>query len=193
MYNDIFKLHIDRECKNLTRYNKRNRRCFYEKNDEKCIEKYFLDNDVFKHECYIYNTLKTYDILVKIIHLQPNKITYDTKNLISLFRYIQKYKGKLNLTLVFNELFCFVRNFKRYNFVHGNLNIHNIFVDKTTFKQTCKFYIMDLDNSYIEKKHEILDLYIDNKSNDKGICNFDDVYTLTDSLKLYIKEADKIL
>jgi hypothetical protein len=52
---------------------------------------------------------------------------------------------------------------------------------------------MDLDNSYIEKKHEILDLYIDNKSNDKGICNFDDVYTLTDSLKLYIKEADKIL
>jgi hypothetical protein len=53
---------------------------------------------------------------------------------------------------------------------------------------------MDLDNSYIEKKHEILDLYIDNKSNDKdNEYNLDDIYTLTDSLKLYIKEANKIL
>jgi len=157
MYNDIFKSHSSHlkhpECMHLSENN--NSRVFYEKNDNDCIEKYFLDDHIFKFECYAYNYLKTFDICVKIIHVQKNMIIYDTKNLISLFNCIQTCKP--NLTLLLNELFSFVKSFEKYNFIHGNLHVHNIFLEKETFPY--RFYIMDLDNAYIKRKDvEILNL-----------------------------------
>lgn len=73
------------------------------------------------------------------IERESGKITYDINNIISLSECLQTK----NINLFLNEIFSFVNRFKTYEFVHGNINLDNLYYD--TLK--CTFVISDFTNS----------------------------------------------
>lgn len=101
--------------------------------------------DYYKHNCSIYlkflQLTNTEDHFIPVSFSAKNyKIVYELKGLESIRNYLNKYPSQLNLIL--NELFAFIGTFQKYSFVHGNLNIDNIYVNKYL-----EFRILDFSHS----------------------------------------------
>lgn len=124
-------------------------KCVYDKDDSQNIVKYCSFQDVFEWETVIYLYLLDKHISTSI-HITGKHIKYDTHDKISLYQYINN--DKISLKLLLNELFGFVCKFRDYNFLHGNLHVHNIFVNPDTFVRRGRFYVIDFSNSYLFDK-----------------------------------------
>lgn len=138
------------ECKKLNDYCMQD--CIFVK-DKKNIRKIFRLKNVFEWELYIYKNIQSIDILpeVQIVNTESQKeIIYNTDKLISLRTFLKK-RG-INKSMIFQELFSYIKTFRQYSFIHGNLNIDNIFLT-SKFHITPRFYIIDYANSYLVSRN----------------------------------------
>lgn len=195
--NKLFKSkQIDEECRYI------NEKCLQDcvciKTKDNNIIKEFFNKELFYWESKIYLALCERGFIPLASTMSP-KIMYYTKNMISL-------RSKLtdrscHIKEVLNEVFNFVNLFYKNNFIHGNLHIDNIFIDK----KGC-FYIVDLTNSYLVKSGLKSPKY--KRRSFINLDNFDDLsihvkyidfFTLYISLKSfltnikYIKYLDKLI
>ena len=141
--NNLFKSkQIDQECRYI------NEKCLQEcvciKTKDNNITKDFLNNELFYWECNIYLALCEKGFVPLASTIYPTMMIYHTKDMISL-------RSKLidrncNIKEILNEVFNFANLFYKNNFIHGNLHIDNIFIDKCG-----SFYIIDFTNSYLIK------------------------------------------
>lgn len=190
---------------------KNNTNYLYSKNN---IIKKISNNKIYKNEIDIYLYLLDKNITL-LSSSRNSSISYHITNEISLYNYLKESKNnstyKSNIKIVLNELFCFVNKFKSYNFIHGNLHIHNIFLNpnifsnKNTFVQKQNFYVIDFNHSKIYKKDDIyksnwdfFTLYVSLKKNFKNdikhliyletlIVNYIDKSNLKYLLNKYVK------
>jgi hypothetical protein len=163
-YKNIFKLvskKIDTICYNNNK--KSFNLMFYDINIENNIEKYFIHEDMFEWEVKVYLYLVDKNI-VPLSCSGNQKMIYYTNNKTPLFD-ILKTKNT-NTKFILNELFSFVNKFKKIHFVHGNLHLYNIFLDKDGI-----FSVIDFSNSsfknkfpeykvdYFYENHYLIDIY----------------------------------
>ena len=190
---NIFKLiseKVDYECKNIS--SNSYQMCVCNRDTKHNIVKYCSLKSVFEWETLVYLYIIDAKIALQTSIVTDN-IIYDTSDKVSLYTFLNKYKP--NIKLLLNELFGFVCKFRTFNFLHGNLHIHNIFVNPEMFFRRGKFYIIDFGNSFIlDKKVNTIPNY--NRSSfigesEKKISSmffeFWDFFTLFISLKLYFK------
>ena len=103
------------------------------------------------------------------------------------------------LRVLSNELFAFVNNFKKYNFIHGNLHIDNIYIN---IQDMYQFFVIDLCNSYYStscsnnaidvtfKRKSFIDVNKNILEHDKfkdKYCDFWDFICLFFSLNIYFE------
>jgi len=141
--NNIFKSssNKDLECKYINQLCTQGTIC--EKDPDNNIVKYFVSRNVFKWESFIYLKFVTLDIFPLTTSCNGKFVHY-TSNMKS-FRNILKNAGK-KYSYIFNELFSFLNNMKSLHFLHGNLHIDNIFVEK---HPKLKFAVIDFSNSFL--------------------------------------------
>ena len=164
-HENIFKIiskKTDTICLNINKKNNlqnNSLKYFYDKNMEGNIEKYFIDTQFFKWEIDVYLYLVDKNI-VPLSSTNNQKIIYHTNKLQSLFTVLKNTcTNKTNIKCILNELFSFVNKFKKIHFIHGNLNLYNIFVDENGM-----FSVIDFSNSSFKNKKmgcaEKCDLYL---------------------------------
>jgi RIO-like serine/threonine protein kinase len=163
--------------------NKKSQRlCFYEKDKNDNIEKYFINENMFNWEVKVYLYLIDKNI-VSLASSEKQKIIYSTNDKIPLFT-ILKNDDK-NAKNILNNLFSFINKFKKIDFIHGNLHLYNIFVDKENM-----FTLIDF--SYSSFKGICTNLFHEKYNNfDKNLIDF---YTLYIELKeFYIKDTKMLV
>jgi len=205
--NNIFKKvsDYDSSCYMINFKCKQN--CYCERNKDG-IKKICFDKDIYNHETSIYLDLlmKKANITPFISPLSDEEIIYITSDYISLREFLNNKKDKYNkkdnkdIYIILNEVFCFVNTFQKYNFVHGNLHIDNIFIQHNAYVIK-NIYIIDLSNSYFidhnrisncnYKRTSFLEEY-DTKENtnsnsfvNEKILKYWDFFSLYISLNLY--------
>jgi hypothetical protein len=193
-YDDnIFRLlskKTDSECKFLTQLNFQN--CYYEKcDDKKNIIKRCFDFAVLEWESIVYLYLVDKRI-APLMTFKENNLYYETSDKISLYEYIRGNNPHIKFLL--NELFGFVSKFRNYNFLHGNLHVHNVFINPDLFIRKGHFYVIDYSNSFLLDKSSKLPKYQRSSfigEMDKKITSiffeYWDFFTLYTSLKLLLK------
>lgn len=174
---NIFKQDIIHpECKFLNKYkDDLIGNCFYDKDNNKNILKYFTNQHDFECEAILHLYLLNKRITTEF-DLGDNKLLYYvTNNKISLYTYLEQSGNHLSHVLL-NELFAFVNTFKKSDFIHGNLHIHNIFINPINIK----FYAIDFTNSIILQKHQ--------KGQALEFLEYWDFFTLYKSLLKYYSD-----
>lgn len=141
--NNIFKQNIiDPECCLLNKC-LGTRNSFYEKESTNIV-KYYKDENNFATEIILHHYLSNKKITTDFdIDLKNKKLSYIIDGKISLYNYLETCNHYGKIRVLSNELFAFVNNFKKYNFVHGNVHIANIFVNP----KTLKLYTIDFTHS----------------------------------------------
>jgi len=169
----------DNECELICKFSLN--KCIFYRDSKNNIIKKFVNTFMYDNEINIY--LYLLDKKITLLST-PGKLSlcYNIKDEISLHSYLDNYKP--NITFLLNELFCFINKFKSYKFVHGNLHLHNIFLNPKTFLQKGNFYVIDFSNSYIIQKN-----YTKNKL---FVYNWD-FFSLYISLKNFFKNDIKNL
>lgn len=133
---------FDKDCYFLN--SKCNRECYCDKDKDNNIRRICFDKTIFNYETFIYlSLLKRNADITSMISFNKNDLLYITKDYISLRIFLLNNPN--HTSLIINEVFAFINTFKKYNFIHGNLHIDNIFVD---INNNYKFHIIDLCNSY---------------------------------------------
>jgi tRNA A-37 threonylcarbamoyl transferase component Bud32 len=121
---------------------------FYFVRDEfQNISKYAPDSQSYNKEIKIYLELLDKNIFANM-NANNNIITYMVNDMMSLRSFLDSlslHERKARCCIILNELFSFVNTLHTYQFVHGNLTIDNIFVEKT--QSPSKFYLVDLGYS----------------------------------------------
>jgi hypothetical protein len=162
---------LDKECRYL--YISANRECYFFRDESMNIIKYNPSNKPFTNEIQIYLMLLEKQMFANI-SARNNNITYMVSNMISVRSYLDSLES-IKYGIVLNELFCFVNTFQTFQYVHGNLNIDNIFVELYDHNpSTIKFRLIDLEKSTISSLH-----------------NYKDFYTLQNSLTSYFNKNTK--
>jgi hypothetical protein len=111
------------------------------------IVRIFNSVNLLNWEIGVYLYLVDYK-LCPLIDVKNSEIVYILDDYVSVRNYLKsKNKKKETITLLLNELFSFINTFKKYEYIHGNLHIDNIFIKKKTYP--FKFVIIDYSNSYI--------------------------------------------
>ena len=112
------------------------------KNTDGNIVKHIPNKDYYNWECEMYEYLLRHQKTPISLPMTPSKncFIYQTNKVIPLYELLNNKKIR---SLILNELFSFIFNFKYSNFIHGNLHIYNIFYEM----ETKQFYIIDLSNS----------------------------------------------
>lgn len=198
IFRDSFK--YDRDCYFLNL--QCNQDCYCDKDVNNNIRRIFFDNQLFKHEVSIYLSLLKNNInITPLVSNHNNDIIYITNDLISLRTFLIKNPKHTNL--IINELFAFVNTFSKYNFIHGNLHIDNIYIDT---KNTYQFFVIDLCNSYYTngvsdgnlknegslKRRSFIDMNNNTLEHDKfkhDYINYWDFVCLFCSLNLYFENS----
>lgn len=142
---------------------KKNSNC--EKINNKCIQacncdnlggssnniiRYFDNDDLYKWEISVYLKLIEIDShITPLITSKNYEICYELEGYYSLRNFLNNIENKKDeeIILILNEVYSFINTFKKYNFVHGNLHIDNIFIKKTN--NLYDFRVIDYVNSYI--------------------------------------------
>jgi RIO-like serine/threonine protein kinase len=171
---------IDPVCYNNNK--KSQRLCFYEKDKNDNIEKYFINENMFNWEVKVYLYLIDKNI-VSLASSEKQKIIYSTNDKTPLFDILKNDDKNSKNTL--NNLFSFINKFKKIDFIHGNLHLYNIFVDKENM-----FTLIDF--SYSSFKGICTNLFHEKYNNfDKNLIDF---YTLYIELKeFYIKDTKMLV
>jgi len=155
---NLFAPKVNSECYFLNCQCKQD--CYCDKDKNGNIRRLCLDINAYHHEINVYMTLLKKNanistlISVENKKMKSNELIYFTKHYKSLRKLLSEInenknsssKFKITFSLIINELFAYINTFKKYNFIHGNLHIDNIFieiVDNQLF-----FYVIDLCNSY---------------------------------------------
>lgn len=111
----------------------------YVSNDHLLI-KHFEHKTLFEWEAYIYSRISK--IVPDLCDLGDREMTYDLTNLTSIRKILRENDNDFeNLC---NNLFLFIDSFKKYSFIHGNLKIDNIFIDKNG-----NFSVIDFTHSNV--------------------------------------------
>ena len=111
------------------------------------------DEEVLRWEMVVYLYLIDKKI-TPFVDIKERIITYETFDKISVYEYLKTYvKKNFCLKYLLNELFGFICKFREYNFLHGNLHIHNIFINKDKFISKGEFYVIDYSNSFLMDKN----------------------------------------
>jgi len=184
--NNIFKQDIiDPECCLLNKC-LGTRNSFYEKNwDNNNIVKYYKDKDNFATEIILHYYLSNKRIITDFdIDLQNKKLSYILDGKISLYNYLETCNHDGLLRILSNELFTFVNNFKKHDFVHGNLHIGNIFINP----QKLTLCIIDfthaylvpnksaIDNKDLDSLYKLLHKYFTQKEDRKSLLYLDKLF-----------------
>lgn len=173
-----------------------NNPCIFIKDSEKNIIKFQKSYELLKWESNIYISFVNLNIFPLIdINFKKHQIKYFTKNLISMREFFEKYKNISKINLFLNELFCFINICKNNNFLHGNLQIDNVYINEKNFT---KIYVIDYTNSYNLNENEnefIRSSYLkefDSKNNEQFLC-FWDFFTIYISIKNYFYNNKNLL
>lgn len=114
------------------------------------LAKTHLFNEAYQWELYVCNYLSNTSIIPKI-EVCDGSIVYDTTGMVSLRSFLQNNLEKDCTFRILNEVFCMIKNFKRYNFIHGNLHIDNIFIRCPFGKHIIpKIVVIDFSNSHVK-------------------------------------------
>jgi hypothetical protein len=170
--------------------------CIESKNSDNII-RLFDNNELYKWETKIYLKLVNSEIVPLINTNKESNIIYILNEYVSLRRFLKEKENYNNTNLILNELYSFINTFKKYNFVHGNLHIDNIFIKQNmNDKIKYDFKVIDYVNSYI--KNERLSFYrtsfigeYDVKNNE--FLNYWDFFTIYISLNRFYKNKANIL
>jgi hypothetical protein len=201
--NNVFKSiskRPDIECQNVS-----NNSYFYnvcDRDHNKNIIKYYdladdVSKEIYEWEVQMYLYMMDSKLSVKTL-IDNNKIIYDVHDKISVYTFLNRLKNNNNniaiYKLILNEIFSFVCKFKEHNFIHGNLNIHNIFINPIIFYSRCKFYILDFSNSIVIKKNQIIKPQIDEANSFLMMyIKYYDYFMLYNSLKKYFSSDPPML
>jgi hypothetical protein len=184
--NNIFKQDIiDPECCLLNKC-LGTRNSFYEKNwDNNNIVKYYKDKDNFATEIILHYYLSNKRITTDFyIDLKNKKLSYILDGKISLYNYLETCNHDGLLRILSNELFAFVNNFRKHDFVHGNLHIGNIFINP----QKLTLCIIDfthaylvpnksaIDNKDLDSLYKLLHKYFTQKGDRKSLLYLDKLF-----------------
>ena len=162
-----------------------NEACFYNINTDKNLSKICFDKNIYIKESHIYLQLlkkqETNSPMISTLMSTKSfndiyEIIYITHDLISLRQYLLQHQTKM--ILILNEVYSFVSIFNKYDFIHGNLHIDNIFLSPKDYIYL-EFSIIDLSSSSFSNKDSSLSL------------NYWDYYTLYLSLKIFIENNVK--
>jgi hypothetical protein len=179
---------IDSECKYLTQLC--HQECVFDKNNTDNIVKHCRSKSIYEWETVVYLYLLDKKISTLVTGGEHYQITYDTNDKVSLYTHLKNNKN--NTKIILNELFGFVSKFRQYNFLHGNLHVHNIFIDP----QRYTFYVIDFSNSFLlDDTHQKTPNYqrssfigeMDNKITSM-LFEYWDIFTLYVSVKLLLKD-----
>ena len=160
---------------------KAQRLCFYEKDKNNNIEKFFINENMFDWEVKVYLYLIDKNI-VSLASSGKQKLIYSTNDKKPLFN-ILKNDDK-NAKNILNNLFSFINKFKKIDFIHGNLHLYNIFVDTENM-----FTLIDF--SYSCFKGKCTNLF--HGKYDNFNKNLIDLYTLYIELKEFYTDNNKML
>lgn len=184
------KTSIDNECQYIN--NSCIQACICEKLNGDIIRKY-QNRSLFLWETELYKRFLDYNIF-PCISATKDTITYKVKGMVSLRIYLNNLTNK-NTTLFLNELFSFIKTFKKVGFVHGNLNIDNIFISQ---QSKLHFFVIDYTNSYNLKRQSMPSYsrtsFIGEYEDKTLKCNqwlYWDILTVYISIKQYYKEQNK--
>jgi hypothetical protein len=167
--------------------------CVFDKNTNNDIVKHCKTNSVYVWETIVYLYLLDKKISPLVTGGDGNTITYKTNSKISLYRYLKQNRETAKIKIILNELFGFVCKFRDFNFLHGNLHIHNIYVNPD---KTGRFYVIDFSNSFLldnntkqSPKYQ-RSSYIGEMDNKITSLLFEywDMFTLYVSIKLLLKD-----
>lgn len=186
--NNIFKQDIvDPECCLLNKC-LGTRNSFYEK-ESTSIVKYYKDEHNFATEIILHQYLSNKKITTDFdIDLKNKKLSYILDGKISLYNYLETCNESDGLLRVLsNELFAFVNNFKKYDFVHGNLHIGNIFINpkKLTlciidfthaYLVPCRTNRFAIDNKDLNSLYKLLHKYFTQKGDCKSLLYLDNLF-----------------
>lgn len=184
----------DSECMYLNKYCLQ--KCYCEKDNDNNISKYFIDKEIFNWEIEVYTKLLDKKITPKIEINADKYLTYIVSDKVSIYTFL--LKNKTYTKFVLNELYSFVKKFNTYNFLHGNLHLHNIYIDPDKFLSKGRFYIIDFSNAYIFKTNRRGVTSCPRYSRTSFIGEYDkkisqefyiywDFFTLYVSLKMFLK------
>ena len=159
---NLFSPKVSSECYFINSQCKQH--CYCDKDKNGNIQRLCFDINVYHHEINVYMTLLKKNANISTLmsvekkKIKNNEITYFTKHYKSLRTLINEIshnknvnKFKVKFSLIINELFAYINSFKKYNFIHGNLHIDNIFVE--IIDKQLYFYAIDLCNSYFTDSH----------------------------------------
>lgn len=186
---------LDVECQHISLNSYCNNLCDRDANGN-IIKIYDSDTeDIYEWEAHMYLYMMDSKLSLRTF-VNKNKIVYDTHDKISLYTFLNTLKkSKTNNSvykLILNEIFSFVCKFKQYNFIHGNLHIHNIFINPNLFFHRCKFYMLDFSNSIIIKENVVITRQImltkDEFNIGHNYLRCYDFFVLYKSLNYYFKE-----
>lgn len=138
---NVFKCRQDKTCRALTVSSG----AWYEKTKNGDIVKHCYDESMFKKEIDMYLALLDTPIAAPMSVVKPLQITYALKDAASLRWYINTTNDIIKLNLLIHEVFSFLQMLRSRRFVHGNMNVDNVFV-KTT-KHGVVFCVVDLSKS----------------------------------------------
>lgn len=174
--------------------------------DSNNIVRYFENYDLYEWEVQVY--LKLIDSkIIPFITCDHYALCYVLDGYVSLRTFLDKKENHNSdkMSLILNELYSFINTFKKYNFVHGNLHIDNIFVKKISNelgenRLTYDFKVIDLVNSYIIDKKKYKKNYIKTsflaeyeKKEELFFLKYWDFFTIYISLKVFLKNKPDYL
>lgn len=175
--------------------------CTFMKNSIGNITKHCNTEDMYNWETIVYLYLLDKQISPLMNSGYNNEITYNTNDKVSLYTYLKSKSNRRmgNLKIVINELFGFISKFREYHFLHGNLHVHNIFVNPKKFPSSERFYVIDFSNSFLLDEESVVGTNVPNYQRssyfgemDKKITSiffeYWDMFTLYVSLKLVLKD-----
>lgn len=186
---------IINECELINRKCLQRCECYLTDNND--IIKYCDEIDIFKWESDIYLSFIDDKIFPNMDVGENNTIIYKVNGLVSLRSFLidmtkQNLFGKnlnVNVNVLLNELFSYIKNIKRCGLIHGNLHVDNLFVKKTDIVNKYIFFTIDYTNSY-NKKHTYPEPRYSRTSfigeyDDKIHFDYWDFFTLYISLKYF--------
>ena len=180
----LFKsVYIDIDCKYINE--KSLDKCVYEKDNNNNIIKTSFDTCIFKYEMDIYKYLIKRNVIPKTL-FRNNKMIYNTSEMKSLRAILLLNKNKKN---TINETFSFINTFMNYYYVHGNLHIDNVFVDKEgdmyVIDYGCSYLLNKKTSSYKRRSY----ISVDSEFNlCEDALRYWDMFTMYISLSMYFEE-----
>ena len=127
---------VDPEVRRLSN----NTSCYYSRDDGK-IRKHHSEPAILSHEIFVCQILRDSGIIPEF-YTKKDTITYDVSDMVSLRTYLDTRPK--DLSIVIYELYSYVHAFKKSSFVHGNLNIDNVFVKRGS---RIEFAVINLERS----------------------------------------------